>query len=46
MPLNSLLEKTFESSLACQEIKPINLKRNQSQIFIGSTDVEVEVPMF
>ena len=46
MPLNSLLEKTLESPLAHQEIKPVNPKRNQPRIFIGSIDVEIEVPMF
>ena len=32
-----VLEKTFESSLGCKEIKPVNLKGNQSWIFIGRT---------
>jgi hypothetical protein len=32
------LEKTLESPLDCKEIKPVNLKGNQSWIFIGRTD--------
>ena len=39
------LEKTLESPLDCKEIKPINLKDNQSWIFIGRTDVEAETPV-
>ena len=39
-----VLEKTLESPLDCKEIKPVNLKINQSWIFIGSTDAEVEAP--
>ena len=38
----TVLEKTFESPLDCKEIQPVNLKRNQSWIFIGRTDVEAE----
>ena len=34
--------KTLESPSGCKEIQPINPKRNQSWIFIGSTDVETE----
>ena len=37
-----LLEKTLESPLDNKEIKPVNLKGNQSCIFIGRTDAEVE----
>ena len=33
---------TFESPLDCQEIKPVNPKRNQPWIFIGRTDAEAE----
>ena len=40
-----VLEKTLESPLDCKEIKPINLKGNQSWIFIGQTDAEVEAPL-
>ena len=41
-----VLEKTLESPLDCKEIQPVNLKRNQSWIFIGRTDAEVETPIF
>ena len=37
-----VLEKTLESPLDCKEIQPVHLKGNQSWIFIGRTDVEVE----
>jgi len=39
------LEKTIESPLGCQEIKPVNPKGNQSWIFIGRTDAESETPI-
>ena len=39
-----VLEKTLESPLDCKEIKPINLKGNQLQIFIERTDAEAEAP--
>ena len=39
-------EKTLESPLDCKEIQPVNPKRNQSQIFIGRTNVEAETPTF
>ena len=35
-----MLEKTLESPLDSKEIKPVHHKRNQSWIFIGSTDAE------
>ena len=38
----AMLEKTLESPLDCQEIKPLNPKRYQPWIFIGRTDVEAE----
>ena len=38
-------EKTLESPLDCKEIQPVNPKGNQSQIFIGRTDLEVESPI-
>ena len=38
-----VLEKTLESRLDCKEIKPVDLKGNKLQIFIGRTDVEAEV---
>ena len=37
-----VLEKTLESLLDWKEIKPVSLKGNQSWLFIGRTDVEVE----
>ena len=37
-----VLEKTLESPLDCKEIKLVNPKRNQSWIFIKSTDAEAE----
>ena len=42
------LEKTLEileNPLDCKEIKPVNPKGNQSQIFIGRTDAEAEAPI-
>ena len=36
------VEKTLQSPLDCQEIKPVNPKGNQSQIFIGRTEAEAE----
>ena len=38
-------DKTLESPLDSKEIKPVNLKGNQSQIFIGRTDAEAETPI-
>ena len=40
-----VLEKTLESPLDCKEIQPIHPKRDQSWVFIGRTDVEVETPI-
>ena len=40
-----MLEKTFESPLACKEIQPVHLKGNQSWIFIRKTDAEAEIPV-
>ena len=37
--------KLFESPLDCRKIKPVNPKRNQSWIFFGRTDAEVETPI-
>ena len=42
MPLNVVLEKTPEGPL---EIKSVNIKGNQSWIFIGRTDAEIEAPV-
>ena len=40
-----VLDKTPESPLGYKEIKPVNSKGNQSWIFIGRTDAEVETPI-
>ena len=40
-----MLEKTLESPLDCEEIRPVNPKGNQSRIFIGRTDAEAESPI-
>ena len=40
-----VLEKTLESPLDCQEIKPVNSKGNQPWIPIGRTDAEAEAPI-
>ena len=40
-----LLEKTLKSPLDCKEIRPVHPKGNQSWIFIGMTDAEVESPI-
>ena len=40
-----MLEKTLESPLDCKEIKPVNLKGNQSWIFIGRIHAEAETPI-
>ena len=37
-----VLEKILESPLDCKEIQPITPKGNQSWVFIGRTDAEVE----
>ena len=38
-----MLEKTLESLLDCKEIKPVNCKGNQPQIFIGRTEAEAPI---
>jgi len=40
-----VLEKTLESPLDSQEIKPVKPKENKPWIFIGRTDAEVEAPI-
>ena len=40
-----MFEKTLESPLDCKEIKPVNLKGNQSWIFNGRIDAEAEIPI-
>ena len=38
-------EKTLERLLESKEVKPVNPKGNQPQIFIGRTDAEAETPI-
>ena len=40
-----VLEKTLESPLDCKEIQPVHSKGDQSWVFIGRTDVDVETPI-
>ena len=40
-----VLEKTLESPLDSKEIQPVHPNGNQSLVFIGRTDAEVEVPI-
>ena len=40
-----VLEKTLESPLDSQKIKPVNPKGNQPWTFIGMTDAEAEAPV-
>ena len=40
-----VLEKTLASPLDCKEIKPVHPKGDQSWIFTGRTDAEVETPI-
>ena len=40
-----VLEKTLESALDCEEIKPVNPEGNQSWIITGKTDAEAETPI-
>ena len=42
---NCGVEKMLESLLDCKEIKPVNPKRNQSWIFIGSAEAEADAPI-
>jgi len=46
MFLTVVLEKTLESPLDCKDIQPVNLKGNQSWIFIGRTDAEAKSQYF
>ena len=45
MLLNVLLDKALESPLDCKEIQLVYPEGNQSQIYIGMTDVESEIPI-
>ena len=40
-----VLVKTLESPLDCKEIQPVHPKGDQSWVFIGRTDVEVDIPI-
>ena len=40
-----VLEKTLESPLDCKEIQPDHPKGDQSWVFMGRTDAEVEIPI-
>ena len=40
-----MLKKTHGSPLDSKEIKSVNPKGNQSRIFTGKTDAEVEAPI-
>ena len=40
-----VLEKTPEGPLDYKEIKPVDTKGNQPEIFIGRTDAEAEAPI-
>ena len=40
---NAVLEKTLESSLDSNEIKPVNPKGNQPYVFIGKSDAEASI---
>ena len=44
--LNNWCFWALMNPLDCTEIKPVNLKENQSWIFIGRTDTEAEAQMF
>ena len=41
----TVVEKTLESPLDCKEIQPVHPEGDQSWVFIGRTDVEVETPI-
>ena len=40
-----VLEKTLESPLDCKQIKPVNPKGNQPEIFIEGTGTKAEAPI-
>ena len=40
-----VLDKTLESPLDCKQMQPIHPKGDQSWVFIGRTDAEVETPI-
>ena len=40
-----MLDRSFESPLDSKEIQPVRHKGDQSSVFIGRTDAEVETPV-
>ena len=40
-----VLEKTLETPLDSNELKPVNPEGNQPRIFIGRTEAEAEAPI-
>ena len=40
-----VLKKTLESPLDCKEIQPVHSKGDQSWVFFGRNDAEVEIPI-
>ena len=45
MLLSCVLEMTLESPLDCKEIQQVHPKGDQSWVFIGRADAEVETPI-
>ena len=45
MLLNCGVGEALESPLDCKEIQPVHPKGDQSWVFIGTTDVVVEIPI-
>ena len=45
MVLNCGFGEDSEGPLDCKEIQPVHPKGNQSLIFMGRTDAEVETPI-
>ena len=45
MLLSCGVENSFESPLDCKEIQPVHPEGDQSWVFIGRTDAEVESPV-
>ena len=41
-----MLENTLESPLDCKEIQPVNLKENQSWLFIGRMMLKLKLQYF
>ena len=42
---STVMEKTPESPLGCEEIQPVHSEGDQSRVFIGRTDAEAETPI-